>query len=258
MAETRALPSTMTQAFKVRLESSSDPSDLVIFDVSPEVSEECSVNYQALNPIHMPGNIWVYQNTESRNFGVTARLVARTTKEARRNMEYFNLLRGWCQPYFGLGTAQSQSIQSQSLSNRPIASTISPQIPGTGQQRFKNLLGAPPDVLYLSAYSGVMPQRATGPTQFTSPTSASSREHKGNIYRVPVVIKTFSHVYPADVDYIPTAGGGVNFSDNDERTGVPFPTVMTVTIALIEVHSPTAFSQTFDLASYKKGILKEF
>jgi hypothetical protein len=259
MAEVRALPTTMTQAFKVRLESSSDPSDLVIFDVSPEVSEECSVNYQPLNPVHMPGNIWVYQNTESRNFNITARLVARTTREARRNMEYFNLLRGWCQPYFGLGTSKSQSQQSRTQSVSPTArAPSSPVIPGTGQQRMKNLLGAPPDVLYLSAYSGVIPQRATGPTQNSSPTASSSREHLGNIYRVPVVIKNFSHVYPADVDYIPTAGGGVNFDVSDQRTGVPFPTIMTVTIALLEVHSPTSFAKNFDLYSYKLGILGEF
>ena len=262
MAITRALPGTMTQAFKVRLESSSDPSDVVIFDVSPEVTEECSVNYQSLNPIHMPGNIWVYQNTESRNFGINARLVARTTKEARRNMEYFNLLRGWCQPYFGLGTASSQSrnASAQQVPANPFSQTISPTIPGTGKQRLKNLLGAPPDVLYLYAYSGVMPQSsASGPGGGTGAASnRASREHLGNIFKVPVVIKTFSHIYPADVDYIPTAGGGVNFSENDSRTGVPFPTIMTVTVALIEVHSPTSFAQNFDLSSYKLGILPEF
>lgn len=257
MAVVRALPDTMTQTFKVRLESSSDPSDYVIFDVTPEVTEEVSVNYQSLNPIHMPGNIWVYQNTESRNFGINARLVARTTKEARRNMEYFNLLRGWCQPYFGLGTSNSQNRQSQAISTNPTSSPISPTVPGTGQQRMKNLLGAPPDVLYLYAYSGVIPENtSTGPSGFAA--NRSSREHLGNIFKVPVVIKNFSHVYPADVDYIPTAGGGTDFGTNDQRTGVPFPTIMNITLALIEVHAPTAFAQSFDLYSYKLGILKEW
>lgn len=254
MAESRPLPDTMTQKFKVRLESSADPSDIVIFDVSPEVSEEVAVNYQALNPIHMPGNIWVYQNTESRNFSINARLVARTTKEARRNLEYFNLLRGWCQPYFGLGTANSTARQTFQANVQQPNSQISPQTQ-TGQQRLRNLLGAPPDVLYLYAYSDVAPQNTSS---VPNGSNVISRQHKGNIYRVPVVIKAFSHVYPADVDYIPTAGGGVNFSTSDERTGVPFPTIMSLSLSLIEVHSPTTIAQSFDLYSYKLGILTEF
>lgn len=253
MGVERPLPATMTQSFKVRLESSSDPSDKVIFDVSPEISESVSVNYQGLNPVHTPGNIWVYQNTESRNFGVTARLVARTTKEARRNLEYFNLIRGWCQPYFGLGTANSQKIQSSQFSLQQTTSQISNNTSG-GQQRLRNLLGSPPDVLYFYAYSDV----ASDKTSSVPGVSSSSSAHLGNIYRIPVVIKSFEHTYPADVDYIPTAAGGVGFNKNDERTGVPFPVMMNLTISLLEVHSPVALSQTFDLYSYKLGILSEF
>jgi len=250
----RPLPATMTQSFKVRLESSSDPSDRVIFDVTPEISENVTVNYQGLNPVHMPGNIWVYQNTESRNFGITAKLVARTTTEARRNLEYFNLLRGWCQPYFGLGTAGSQKIAVNQTTLQETSSQTSTIAPGTGQQRIRNLLGSPPDVLYFYAYSDVAPDKTSG----TPGVSSASRSHLGNIYRVPVVIKSFDHTYPSDVDYIPTAAGGIGFDQSDERTSVPFPVLMNITLSLLEVHSPNALSQNFDLYSYKLGILPEF
>lgn len=247
MAVIHTTPSTMTQAFKVRLESSSDPSDVVVFDVSPEVSESITVNYQSLNPIHMPGNIWVFQNTESRNFEVSARLIARTTTEARRNLEYFNLLRGWCQPYFGQGTAAALGIQSQALVNRQENTSTQ-----TAQPVTRNLLGAPPDVLYFYAYSDVSPETL----KQNSP--GRSRVHQGNIYRIPTVIKSLSHVYPMDVDYIPTAGGGPNYDQSDERTGVPWPVSMSISISLLEVHSPTSFALNFNLAQYKLGTLPEF
>jgi hypothetical protein len=254
MGVVRTVPSTSTQAFKARLVSSSDPSDYVIFDVSPEITEETTVNYQSLNPIHMPGNIWVYQNTESRTFSLNARLVARTTKEARRNLEYFNLLRGWCQPYFGLGTAGSQSTQQTQFTPQQVTNQVSPNTQ-TGQQRMRNLLGAPPDVLYFYAYSDIAPDNINN----LSPGAvASSRSHLGNIYKIPVVIKNFTHAYPSDVDYLPTSGGGVDFLQLDSRTGVPFPVIMNIGLSLLETHSPTSFARNFNLYSYKLGLLTEY
>jgi hypothetical protein len=88
-------------------------------------------------------------------------------------------------------------------------------------------LGAPPEVLYLYGYS------ADG----TSPTDGPQ-----NLRRIPVVITSLGFDYPNDVDYIPTLDG------------VPFPTVMTISIELKETKSPYEIEQ-FSLADYRLGKL---
>ena len=94
------------------------------------------------------------------------------------------------------------------------------------------MLGAPPDVLYLYAYS--------------SPTSRDGKSHV-NINRVPVVLSQLGIQYPDDVDYIHT------FYANLE----PMPTKMSVTLMLLETHSPFEYEQ-FSLQNFKAGRLNHF
>jgi hypothetical protein len=117
-------PSTSTVDFKAQLSSIQNPGDSVVFNVSPVIDESRSANYEHLAPVHHPGTIQVYKNTESRQFNVSVKLISRTSAEATENLDSINLIRSWVMPYYGQGTASSDEKR----------------------------LGAPPDVLSFSAY----------------------------------------------------------------------------------------------------------
>ena len=179
----------------------------VIFDVTPDVIENRNVNYKTLDPIHMPGAIYIYGSTSSRTFNISnAKFVSRTKDEATANMKKIHLLRSWAMPYFG----KSNDVTSDGI----------------------DLLGAPPEVLRLYAYSS----NSQGSSTMNTPM---------NIHNIPVVIMNLSIPYPSDVDYIQT-------NDN-----IPFPTVMTVDIQLTETHSPSSYS-SFSLKDFKNGTLDGF
>jgi hypothetical protein len=88
-------------------------------------------------------------------------------------------------------------------------------------------LGAPPAILKFTAYS--------------------SKIGVTNLFKIPVVIGNLSINYPTDVDYIPALG-----------TLEPAPTIISISISLMETHSPAEYSNTFSLTKYKKGILVGF
>jgi len=88
-------------------------------------------------------------------------------------------------------------------------------------------VGSPPEVLYFYGYS-------EDGSAYTTTVQ--------NIRRVPVVITSVGITYPNDVDYIPTLDG------------VPFPTVMNITLELKETKSPHEIEQ-FSLADFKAGRL---
>lgn len=96
----------------------------------------------------------------------------------------------------------------------------------------KRFLGAPPEVLYLTAYSD-------------SVNTSGSLNKVSNITRVPVVITNLTITYPNDVDYIPTT------------SGEPFPIIMSISLSLVETHSPKEY-ELFDLFKYRKGLLPGF
>ena len=241
--------------------------DEVVFNVTPRFSESREVEYTSLTPIHLPGGIQVYKNTRARSFSLTAHLISRTMEEATVNMIYLQTLRGWTMPYFGA----SSTLSSSDVANRRSASasqaaadsnasggyTTSDMLErsldageqnkialnrqkssGTGVE----LLGAPPDVLYLYAYSSGV-----------SSGTGQDRPNKFgvNINKVPVVVTSLNIAYPDDVDYIPT------YSNGDPRKSEPFPVKMDVEISLVETHSPREYER-FDLMKYKKGVLVNF
>lgn len=213
-------------AYKVKLQNSRG--ETVTFDATPDLIETRNVNYGTVEPIHAPGQINVFKNTSSRSFNISnARLISRTQKEAERNLKRLWLIRSWCMPRFGKSTISEGQADARNIVRSESARSASS---AADQTRIfgVELLGSPPEVLFLSAYS-----RSSG---------AGKTQH---IHRVPVVIQQLSIPYPSDVDYIPTPNG------------VPMPTIMTIDLTLVETHSPNEYEK-FSLDAFKTGNLGNF
>ena len=114
-------------SFKVRLErastiNQSDKTERVVFDVTPDIVETRNVTYKSYDPVHLPGQIFVYGNTGARTWSVNGlKLISRTPREATLNVFRMQTLRSWCMPKFGATTVPT--------------------------------LGAPPAILLFSAYA---------------------------------------------------------------------------------------------------------
>ena len=72
-----------------------------------------------------------------------------------------------------------------------------------------------------------------------------------------MVLQQISIPYPSDVDYIDTVELRPMKDDTVIKGGVPFPTIMTVDMVLLETHSPAEFAR-FDLKAFKQGKLDTF
>lgn len=235
----------------------------VEFLVTPELSESRTVEYTSLVPLHMPGRIEVYKNTNSRTFSIQAKFVSRNSIEATTNAWQLQLLRSWQMPWFGLQSATGQSTgnatinqgqtntmkgrvenpidptQQQSTQAKTAAAVREVRRDTLGRRGLdignKELLGAPPEVLYLYAYSPVNTVQSNGErVQVTT-----------NLNQIPVVITSLNFTYPSDCDYIKTV------------YNEPFPILMNVTIELKETHSPTEYER-FSLLEYRAGNLPNF
>lgn len=186
-----------TESFKVVISSEpnlGDGHDIVEFKVMPSITENRSVQYDSLPIIHHPGEILKYKTTSVRTWSITAKFVSRTSDEALDNLMSINTIRGWTMPYYGEGTAKDSTT--------------------------KPYLGAPPQILTMSAYG----DRMIGP--------------------VKCVLESYNWDFPTDVDYIATS------------TGVPFPVILTVSLTLKEAWSPAEHSG-FDLIQYRNGLMPE-
>jgi hypothetical protein len=91
------------------------------------------------------------------------------------------------------------------------------------KKQYPSLIGAPPPVLRFKGFRG-----------------------NGTIGDVPVVITSLNWDWPKDVDYIPAV------SPDGAHDNIPFPTVMQVTIQLVESFSTTEFNN-FDRDKYLLG-----
>jgi hypothetical protein len=229
--------------YKVRLVSvlglatAFNPGDItsVMFEVTPAFSENGSVDYAAVQPVHMPGSIQTYKYTQARTFTIGAKLISRNSADALRNMKYLQTLRSWRYPFFGnSGTniRQSTPTGSSAAANR-IRNGVSSGANGA------ELLGAPPELLYLYAYSTT-----------ANDARSNSAGNNVNINRVPVVLTSLGITYPDDCDYIPVDITTTNTTE-------PFPIKIDVSISLTEAHSPREFEK-FDLMAYKTGNLVNF
>lgn len=233
--------------FKVRLRPQSAFDGLqVIFHATPDLTENRNVNYKPMEPVHLPGAIHMYNNSSSRTFSLqNLKLVSRTPYEASLNLGKINMLRSWAVGRFGAEKEKNTSIANDrnTSSNPNGGKVVTPYdallteqnyfgtkrsyqtgVPGV-KSKTSDLLGSPPPILLLSAYS------------------KASAQH--NLYNIPVAITNISIPYPSDVDYIPTL------------TGEPFPILMTVGIETIEMHSPQEYEQ-FNIEDYRVGNLSGF
>lgn len=208
----------------------------VVWDATPEFSESRSVMYRNIDPVHAPGAIYQYSNTGSRTFSIQGKFISRSTNEATKTLAYIQYLRTWAMPVFG-------------------------QNP-TGAPPGEDILGAPPAILLLTAYSIGNPSTAAVSKQANINTniggSNGSMINKSNppynlqvpsignnIFEVPVVITNLEIPFPSDVDYIPTINQ------------IPVPTIVTVSLQLTETHSPNAYAK-FNLQQFKAGNLLNF
>lgn len=185
--------SQLENPFAVKIMSAVDKRVAVVFNVSPTVDESASATYDSYQPVHFPSAIQVYKATNARTLNVNGKFISRTPLEASKTLEFLNYIRSWVMPYFGKGTAESN---------------------------YKDKLGAPPDVLYLSAYG------------------------KYNLKSVPVVMLSYSWTYPDDIDYIPS------------ELGHPVPRIIDVSMSFLETHAPKEF-ESFDIEKYRDGKLDE-
>jgi hypothetical protein len=172
-------------------------------------------------------------------------LVSRTQEEADKNLQILWTLRGWCVPRFG----NSSTLTTTERRNR--ATYESARQNGAKESELffdewdrrdilgKEILGAPPEVLYFSAYS------LGNGSKSNSGDSTTTTRIAQHIHRVPVVIQQLSIPYPNDVDYITTS------------RGVPMPIIMNLDISLIETHSPNSY-EGFSLNDFRRGILRGF
>ncbi len=232
--------------YQVKLRSSLDLTDMVKFVVTPDLSENRTVNYKSVDPIHAPGQIFAFVNSSSRTFQLSGvKLISRTQEEAQNNLEILWKLREWTMPVFGKdplsGTNQRNNRTALDIQRKTVeGSSQAGDVLSARRKLLQNgkseseafgtdLRGAPPQVLLLTAYSH----------------DGHYDSSMAHINRVPVVITSLSIPYPSDCDYFPTT------------SGVPMPTVMSIDIALSETHSPKEYEK-FDLSKFKKGILPGF
>lgn len=213
----------------------------VVFDVSPDLSETRNVQYNNLEPVHMPGSIQVFKTSSSRTFQISgARMLSRTPKEAELTLQRLWYLRSWGVPRFGRGSTtlnQDERFARTERTNNPQRfqqfqadrNTRGPS--GNSESREwrtgQEIVGAPPQILFLSAYSK---------------NSAPEPQH---INKVPTVLTNLTIPYPTDVDYINTTAG------------TPVPAVMMIDISLTETHAPSQYEQ-FSLHAFKHGYLSGF
>lgn len=203
----------------VTVASRSTNRETVVFDATPEFIESRTVNYKNMDPVHAPGGIYMYASTQARTFSIQGKLISRSVFEATKNLAYVQYLRTWAMPVFG--------------------------VVGAGAPNGENILGAPPALLFLTAYSNGLPGDQEVQTTVPVPGGGSVPAIGNNIWQVPVIITQLDIPYPSDVDYIPTVNE------------IPFPTIVTVTVSLVEAHSPNAY-QDFTLQNFKNGNLLHF
>jgi hypothetical protein len=202
----------------------------------------------------MPGSIQVYKNTASRTFNIGAVLVSRSPNEAYENMSILQTLRTWTLPFFGTRSTtlgknevEARTRLDQLNARERVEGRLSPSESVERTQARLNqgvqLLGAPPMVLYLYAYSSsINNERGSDPIV------------RVNINRIPVVITNLAITYPNDVDYFPASKSG---TDGINTASESFPTKMEVGVDCVETHSPREYER-FSLQDFHNGKLASF
>lgn len=102
------MASTTAEPPRVKLQNQSNQSEMVIFNVSPELSESRAINYTPLEPVHSPGQMMIYKNTQARTFELSdVKFISRSREEASANLKSLQMIRSWTLPWFGKGSASA-------------------------------------------------------------------------------------------------------------------------------------------------------
>jgi hypothetical protein len=209
----------------------------VVFLTSPSsVHETGGVEYTPNQPIHSPGGIQVYKYTPSRTWSISAKFISRNSRDAYNNAKQLQILRAWRMPYFGQ-TPSGESSEGKGEAGSVREYTGDNSMLSTPDSSGVNLLGAPPELLYLYAYS--------------SSINNDRKYGDYNINRVPVVLTNLDIDYQDATDYIPII---------DPKSGAVlgnFPIILSVSVSVLESHSPDELS-AFNLSLYKSGTLKGY
>jgi hypothetical protein len=75
--------------------------NMVVFDIMPEIAETHTVEYESVAPPQFPGAFQKYKGNSSTQWTLNISFVSRTTAEATRNYDYLMMLRGWTKPFYG-------------------------------------------------------------------------------------------------------------------------------------------------------------
>jgi hypothetical protein len=186
----------------------------VIFRVLPEIVENRSVEYEAVQPPQFPGAFQKYKGTASVQWSVNAIFVCRTTDEATENLKFLNRLRGWTMPYFGEFMSQTDA--------------------------FKDKVGSPPPVL---TFRGLR-TNIIGPVPVVI--TSLNWNWPRDVDYIPANKLTDSSITESGVDLTGTINEDLN------SPTVPFPAVISVAIQLVESFSVSEFNG-FNLGAYRVG-----
>lgn len=120
----------MAEDFKVKLIGNISGLS-VVFDAMPQISVHNTAKYSAIEPSHLIGSYYVYDNSPSATYSLSdVKLVSRNPKEAGENLKRILTLKSWTKSYFG---------KTDNL--------------GSASDDLSQWLGSPPEVLTFSAYS---------------------------------------------------------------------------------------------------------
>lgn len=93
----------MSNANRIKLSAGGDS---IVFEATPSISESSQATYQALTPLHMPGQLHVYQGSGLRTFNMSdVKFLSRTLAETQATVKNVNLIRSWTKPKFGPGSS---------------------------------------------------------------------------------------------------------------------------------------------------------
>lgn len=258
--------------YKVRLLSMVNPTERVVFDVTPILAVSAPVEYGQVMPIHMPGAQQVYKNTPPRTFTITATLVSRTVEEATINQDRHHQLLTWRYPNFGLPdvgrynavspTANKERTDMQEALDQPnnegsrrmtdvVERTIASKMQKVQEEALRRINGDGliPGLNFNPHTSNAnnlgAPPAVLYLYAYSGPNNDDRTMPSKNINRVPVVLTHYEMTYPDTVDYIPTI--------NNE----PWPIKTEITLTLVEDHSPRELER-FSLSQFKSGQLRGF
>lgn len=231
--------------------SARNSTDYVLFNITPEMSEQRSVSYAEISDLRLPASILIYMGSPSRRFSINAKFLARTQTEADISFKYMNLLKSWCvtdsKRY--LGSPKNSSVVGNYSTLNP---NLTPAQSGTANP---NPDSAPPPPTNPTSNPTSVPIKAPATVTasddlfYQTPQVLYLTGYGTQFRSIPVVVRDLNITFPTDVDYI------------QNSTGAWVPILQDIGISLQEARNvysqkgaSTAIAQ-FDLSAFKAGTL---